>query len=440
MAAIVSVRREELPLALSMFGYFFLVITTFWILKPLKKTFFITEYDQTGFSLLGWQMEASQAELVAKVANLFVALVAASVFTVMSRRRQREALTRAFSVFFIAGFAVYAFLLQAGGDAVVWSFYLFGDLYSTLMVATFFAFLNDSVTSDTAKRLYGLVGLGGVVGGVFGTTFVRIFIRSLTPQQWMFVAAGIAVIIVFVAQYAGAWVRQNQPAVPPPADPPPHSVEEPAEAASFMSSARTVMRSPYLLSIVALVGIYEIVSTILDFQFTATIEHYLDGPAIGEQFSTVYAITNWTSMAVQLFVTSAVMTRFGVRTALMFLPLAVVLGSAAFATIPILWVGSLLNTADNGFSYSINQSAKEALYVPLKRSEKYQAKAFIDMFAQRFAKSLAVFISLGVTVVFTDFSSLRILSVVALALGIVWIGVVRYVGRKFDELAEGAGR
>ena len=43
---------------------------------------------------------------------------------------------------------VFAFLLITPGAITVWSFYLFGDLFSTLMVATFFAFLNDSVTPD----------------------------------------------------------------------------------------------------------------------------------------------------------------------------------------------------------------------------------------------------------------------------------------------------
>jgi len=45
-------------------------------------------------------------------------------------------------------------------------------------------------------------------------------------------------------------------------------------------------------------------------------------------------------------------------------------------------VGSFLDTADNGFSYSINQSAKEVLYVPTSSDEKYKAEAFIDMFIQ----------------------------------------------------------
>ena len=80
--------------------------------------------------------------------------------------------TLVFSIFFILCFMLFGRLLQDPAAPGVWSFYLFGDLFSTLMVATFFAFLNDSVSPDAAKRLYGVVGLGGVSGGVFGTSVV----------------------------------------------------------------------------------------------------------------------------------------------------------------------------------------------------------------------------------------------------------------------------
>ncbi len=169
----------------------------------------------------------------------------------------------------------------------------------------------------------------------------------------------------------------------------------------------------------------------MDFQFTATIEHYLDGPAIGKQFSTVFSITNWVSLLVQLFLTSFIMTRFGVKTALMILPVAILVGSAGFMAMPILWMGSFLNTADNGFSYSINQSAKETLYVPTSRDEKYKAKAFIDMFVQRFAKVIAVGVSLAITSIFTEFSSIRWLSLGTAAVVLIWIVAVRYAGNQF---------
>jgi AAA family ATP:ADP antiporter len=201
-----------------------------------------------------------------------------------------------------------------------------------------------------------------------------------------------------------------------------------------LEGAQLVLHSPYLFSIVGIVGLYEIVSTIMDFQFTSTIAHYLDGPAIGRQFSTVFAITNVVSMCVQLFLTSWIMTRFGLMAALLVLPLVTLAGSAAFMAVPVLWVGSLLNTIDNGFSYSINQSAKEALYVPTTPDEKYKAKAFIDMFVQRFAKAIAVGVSLAITVIFKDFASLRWLSILTIVIIVIWMAAARYAGKRFQSL------
>jgi AAA family ATP:ADP antiporter len=203
-----------------------------------------------------------------------------------------------------------------------------------------------------------------------------------------------------------------------------------------LAGAQLVGASPYLLAIVAIVGLYEIVSTVLDFQFTSTIAHYLDGPAIGKQFSTVFAITNTVAMGVQLFLTSFIMTRFGVGVALFVLPAAILVGSGGFLAVPLLWIGSLLNTVDNGFSYSINQSAKEALYVPTSPQEKYLAKAFIDMFVQRLAKAIAVVLSLGITALFDHFASLRWLSVFTVLATCVWLVAARYAGRHFRALAE----
>ena len=424
----VRVQREELPLALLMFTYFFLVITCFWILKPIKKGLFIQYYDQLGVELLGLSFSAPQAELLAKVLNMFVAFGAVVVFTQLSRRFYRQQLTLLFSLFFIVCYLLFGQWLRAPGDAAVWSFYLFGDLFSTLMVATFFAFLNDSVTPDAAKRVYGLIGLGGVCGGVFGSSVVSANVSLLSNSAWLLVCTGLTVVIAVIAWAAG---RRVSPMPTVPASAP---AAAPPAGNAATEGARLVFSSSYLLSIVAIVGLYEVISTILDFQFTATVAHYLDGPEIGRHFALVFTITNWVSLLVQLFLTSFIMTRYGVGIALLELPVTVALGSSAYLLFPVLWVGSLLNTADNGFSYSINQSAKEALYVPTTQAEKYRAKAFIDMFVQRFAKAVAVLISLGITFAFQDFSSLRYLGLLTLVLLIVWIFAARYAGRHFDAM------
>jgi len=423
----IRVQRGELPLALLMFSYFFLVITCFWILKPIKKGLFVQFYDRGGFDLLGLSFSAAQAELLAKVLNMVVAFAAVIVFTQLSRRFHRQQLTLLFSLFFIACYLAFAGWLDRPDGVVVWSFYLFGDLFSTLMVATFFAFLNDSVTPDAAKRLYGLVGLGGVCGGVFGSSVVSANVALLSYSAWLWICTGLTLLIMAVAWAAGRHVLA--PRVPVPA-----AEQPPVQGNAATEGARLVFSSKYLLSIVAIVGLYEIISTILDFQFTYTVAHFLDGPDIGRHFALVFTITNWVSLLVQLFLTGFVMTRFGIGVALLVLPFTVALGSSAFLLFPVLWVGSLLNTADNGFSYSINQSAKEALYVPTTQAQKYRAKAFIDMFVQRFAKAVAVLISLGITFAFQDFASLRYLGLLTLVLLVLWVVAARLAGRQFAEM------
>jgi AAA family ATP:ADP antiporter len=434
LKSIMNIKKEELPLSLLMFFYFFLVIVSFWILKPIKKSAFIEYYDQTGFNLFGWKMLASQAELLAKVLNMVVAFVAVIVFTWLARRLHRHQLTFVFSIFIMFMYVIYSMLLAQPSDVTVWTFYLFGDLYSTLMVATFFAFLNDSVTPFAAKRMYGLIVLGGVGGGFFGAMVLALWIEKIPFSTWLWICFGIAIVIVALAVTAGRMVAKNPPDFQAPSKP--SQVDKERKPNLLFEAGRLVFKSRYLIAIVAIVGLYEIVSTTVDFQFTETIAHFLDGTAIRSHITNVFWLTNSVAFFVQLFLTSFIMTRFGVKAALIVLPIMIALGSLGYLALPVLWMGSRLNTADNGFSYSINQSAKEALYTITTRKEKYMAKAFIDMFVQRFAKALAVGISLVTTAVFASFSTIRWLSLFNIAVVIVWIVAVRYAGNRFQEVTE----
>jgi AAA family ATP:ADP antiporter len=436
LGPLAEVRREELPFALLMGSYFFLVITSFWILKPLKKSVFIEFYDRAGIQWGATALDAAQTELLAKVLNMAVAAGAVACFSLLARRLRREKLALTFTAVFVVGEIAFSIALARPGALSVWSFYFFGDLFSTLMVATFFAFLNDSVSPDAAKRLYGPIGLGGVLGGVVGTSVLSVWIRALGVSRWLWICAGLGAAIGAAAVAAARMAEHLRPEARAARRAAATDAERRGLAVAALG-ARLVARSRYLLAIASLVALYEIASTILDFQFTSTVAHQLDGDAIGQQFALVFAITNAVSVAVQLGVTSPVLTALGVGPALLFLPTAILVGSSAFLLHPSLWTGSLLNTADNGFSYSINQSAKEALYVPAREEEKYHAKAFIDMFVQRFAKALGVGLSLIATTWFAELAMVRWLSFGTLALLALWVPVVLHVGRRFRSLANG---
>lgn len=432
--AFMDIKKKEAPFAILMFVYFFLVITNFWILKPLKKAAFVGFYKESGLTILSNTFNASQVELIAKIANMFVAMVAVIAFSWLARRFIRQQLTLIFSLFFLVCYAGFSLVLDNPKDFAVWSFYLFGDLFSTLMVATFFVFLNDSVNPDSAKRLYGLVGLGGVLGGAFGSITVKTLVKSsvVSSIAWMWICFGITVIIAIVALFAGKYVplsAKNSKIEPITSDNIKKKQDNPAVA-----GAKLVFRSPYLFAIVSIVALYEIVSTLMDFQFTATILHFVSKENLSDAFSTAFVYMNVTAFIVQLFLTSFIMKKFGLTVALIILPAAVLLVSMGYLIYPVFAIAMLIPSSDGGFSYSLNQSAKEALYVPTTKDEKYKAKAFIDMFVQRFGKVLAIGVSLIITSFFKEFTTIRWLSFGTLLMIVLWLIAVRFAGNKFKEM------
>ncbi len=422
---------EVLPTAL-MSGYFFLVITTFWILKPIKKSLFLRFHKAQPLELFGTVFRDARAEQLAKLLNMAVAVLAAMLFVQLSLRFRRQRLIYVLSALMLCALAVYSHLLQAPGAVTVWTFYLFGDLFNMLMVASFFAFQNDITSPDVARRTYGIVVLGGVLGGVVGSTFLKVHIGEFATSTWIWICFAATTLLVAIAAWVGRMGCPPQGHVL--SDHPPSLSA--FDASAGLAGARVVARSPYLVSIAVLVALYEVVSAVLDFQFSATTTHFLDSDAIDEHLATVFMITNWASLGIQLLATGWVMRRFGIGAALSVLPLTVLAVSSGFVLLPGLWVGSFLSIADNALNYSMNQSAKESLYVPTSSREKYQAKAFIDVFVQRAAKVGGLFLILLLDGLVADnFGFIRLLSVLVLALAGIWLWHARHAGHRFEALA-----
>lgn len=430
LKALVDMRREELRRSLHMFGCFLLVITTFWILKPLKKSLFISYYDSAGFWLGNLHLSAARAELLAKLLNLVLASASALVFSLLARRFRRQALACLFCGVFVGSFALFGLLLDHPHAAVVWAFYLVGDLYSTLMVAALFVFLHDSTTPEAAKRSYGLVGLGAVLGGVLGSQVVSALVGALSARAWMGVCCTLTAAVAVLAWRAGNLATTSvtrSAALPQP---------QPERRTQLDPKPQPAALGGYLLSLAGIVGLYEIVSTILDYQFTATVSHYLDGPAIGRQLSHAFALMNVTALLLQLFVTSPLLRKQGVPVALLVLPFTALAASLGVMVLPILPIASLIPALDSGFAYSIHQSAKESLYVPLGSGAQYSAKAFVDVFVMRGAKAIGVVLSFVITTLVSDFSAVRWLSLVSLALLVPWLFFTLQAGRGFARLTQ----
>ncbi len=408
---------EEWPFALLMALQFFFAIGVFWILKPLKKTLFIKLYDHQLLDVWRFQFNAAQTELLAKNLNMGLALLAMVLFVILARKFRRHHLLNVIVVFLCCCIAT-LMVMPVESVGFVWSFYIFGDLFNMLMLASFFAFLNDSVSRDQARRLMGTVVFGGVLGGAVGATATRELLSQLSLQQWLAISLGITLLIGLLAHVAARHIPVRSL----------HEDDEPTSQASPLPF-RKLIQSRYIVSIALIVGSYEMVSSLVDFQFTSAVSHYLNGDAIGAYFSSVYMTVNVVAMTVQLLFTGLVLTRLGVTRALLVLPGALLLGSVAFLAVPMLFFGALLCIFDNGLNYSINQSARESLYVLIRSEARYRAKAYVDILIHRTSKALSV----NLTLLLSTVLSFRWLAIVSICLIVVWISAARYAGKQFDN-------
>ena len=400
---------------------FFFVIGVFWILKPLKKSFFIAFYDHRPIEIIGFRFNAAQTELLAKNINMLLAFLAMVLLVLLARRLKKQHLITAISAILIAGALALA-TLSSTGSVFAWAFYAYGDVFNMLMLAAFFAFLNDSISREQARRILSTVVFGGVLGGAIGATLTRSLLGYLSVSQWLIACSGIITVIAFLAHYAAVYAQQLTSDAP----------ESPPDISISAESGRTLkslIRSKYVISIAIIAGSYEIVSSLVDFQFTSAVSHFLNGDDIGQFFSTVYMTVNVVSLSVQLLLTGFIMTRFGITRTLMILPVALFFGSIAFLIAPLLLTGALLCIFDNGLNYSINQSARESLYVLIRSEAKYKAKAWVDIFIHRTSKAVSV----NLTLLLSALLSFRWLALVSLVLIMVWIVAARYAGKQFDS-------
>ncbi|HEX5108439.1 MAG TPA: Npt1/Npt2 family nucleotide transporter [Vicinamibacterales bacterium] len=421
----IDIRKGEFEPAVLFFLFWYFVIVVFQALRPLKKGLFVEH--------LG-----ADVELYAKLANIGVAILAVVVFTALYNRvGSRRLIPALCGLFFLAllGFAV---ALGGGGvpsAPLNWSFYLFGDAWSTVWVTSFWAYLNELTRTEQSKRLYGLIGAGGVIGGLMANLAVWQYIEASGIGVLLTGAAGVTIVIGLIvlrlealARRPGTAIGRQGSRVPGTGEPIVASRKENAA----LDGARLVIASKYLLAVAMITFLYEINSQILDYQYSTAAEAVEGAGGTQAFFGRVGTIVGVISVITQLFLVSFIIRKFRITTALLVLPAAMAVASGIYFVTPMLATAALLTISDNSLSYSINQTARETLYVPTSDDVKYKARAFINMLIQRIGKGAAILMALG----FAAMADLpiRYLSLLALVVVVIWGGFAWYAGRRFDAL------
>jgi AAA family ATP:ADP antiporter len=141
---------------------------------------------------------------------------------------------------------------------------------------------------------------------------------------------------------------------------------------------------------------------------------------------------NLVGMLLQLFLVSRIFKYIGVRGALFILP-AIAFASYGLVTIlPLLGLVRIAKIMENGTDYSIQNTARHALFLPTSREAKYKAQAAIESFFWRAGDVLAAtLVFIGAQLEF----GVGTYAAVNMALALLWIAVVMVITREHKKLS-----
>jgi AAA family ATP:ADP antiporter len=153
------------------------------------------------------------------------------------------------------------------------------------------------------------------------------------------------------------------------------------------------------------------------------------GEYIGRFYGDFLFVVSVAALVLQLFVVSRLIKYFGVKAAVLVLPILALTGYAILAFAPILALVRAVKIAENATDYSVQNTVRNVLFLPTSRDQKYKAKQAIDSFFVRAGDVLsAALVYVGVTLLgfgATGFARVN------LVLAGVWLLLALAIGREY---------
>jgi AAA family ATP:ADP antiporter len=305
------------------------------------------------------------------------------------------------------------------------AFYIWVGIFGVLAPTQVWTLANYLLTTREAKRIFGMVGGGAILGAIFAGFFSKTIAQVFGTESLLL---GMTLLLLICAGLmATAWQSWKS------------RVADHGETAAgdkgagqrdLQSSMRLVLSSPYLRAIAAVIGLAAFVTTLTGWQFKAVAKQFLvNKDALAILFGNFYFYAGILGLLIQLLLTSRLLRRFGIGTMLFVLPISVMLGSAGLLMWGTLLSAILLKGSDQVLRYSLDKSAFELLYLPLPHRLKLRAKWFIDTVIVRLGDGLA-----GVTVlVFANYLKMPARQITWIALLVIgaWLVSVSVTGKQY---------
>ena len=304
------------------------------------------------------------------------------------------------------------------------AFYIWVGLFGVLAPTQVWTLANYLLTTREAKRVFGMVGSGAILGAIFAGYFCKTVTKDFGAESLLL---GMSLLLLICTVLTGTLWSGWKARI---ADSQAAASDKGATQRDLQSSMRVVLSSPYLRAIATTICLASFVTTLTGWQFKAVAKEFLvSKDALAILFGNFYFYSGILGLLIQLLLTTRLLRRFGIGPMLFVLPAAVLMGSSALLIWGTLAAGLVLKGSDQVLRYSLDKSAIELLYLPLPHNLKLRAKWFIDTVIWRLGDGLA-----GVTVlVFATYLNVgaRQMSWIALLLVGAWFITVSVAGRHY---------
>lgn len=418
LAPLANVKRGEGARAALMIVCIFLILTAFYALKTAREGLILAD---GAFGLRGDEVKTYAT---GAMAVMLFGLVPA--YDRLADHQRRIRLINSFYAIVLASLLVF-YALGSAGVPIGLAFYLWFGLVATFIVAQFWSYANDLYTEEQGVRLFGIIATGGTLGGIIGPR-----IAALVDTFPLLLIAGallVGALVLFNTIECDA--RRERPRSK-------GIIEGPGGFSLVLGNRALMLIAAMLLvsNIVNSVGEYVLANVVRTHAIELVPSTAYPELAAGAReamieeerrelikafYGNFYTWVNALTFIIQAFLVSRLLERIGVRRALFVLPVIAFGAYAAIAFVGGLALVRVVKIGENATDYSLQNTVRQALFLPANRAVKYKAKAAIDTFFVRAGDAVAALV-VAVGIHQLGLSG-RGLAVVNLALVAVWIAI-----------------
>ena len=404
------------------------LLCCYYIIKPVREAL-----------ILGGESAEVKSYASAVMAVALIGLVPA--YGKLASRVDRMRLISVVSVIFVINLVMFYVLGRVGVPHLGIAFFIWVGIFNLMIIAQFWSFANDIYTQAEGERLFGIVAFGASLGAILGGRVANVLFVKLGAYNLLLLAAGLLAASLLLTAAVNRIESNAQDAASR------HAATAPLGREGGFG---LVISNRYLLYIALLALVLNIVNTNGEYILGRTLSEAADKMIsqrpdlvasaaefkrnfIGTYYAGFFTWVNTVGAVVQLFVVSRLVQRIGVRNALYVLPLIALGGYSLLAVAPVIAYIRAVKITENSIDYSLQNTARQALFLPTSREAKYKAKSAIDTFFVRAGDVL----SAGVVFAVSSLAlTTRTVALINLVLVVVWILLVFAIGRRHQALTE----